>query len=215
MILWIAGWPHCGSTLTREYIQEVFGINSYSKYPEEELVFRFGPESLKFSESWSAEVYSQCRQSKKLFLIKTHEIPFDDSPAIYIQRDGRDAVVSLNKFWAHNTIQEIMTGQFSPFTDWSTYYKAWEPRTRTNTVYVQFDEIINSPEVVTKRIVDAFGLKQTGEFDSGKAFQEGQKQWPRLFSGKGETWQKELKGHALEMFWKLHGDVMRECGYAR
>ena len=213
MIVWVAGWPHCGSTLIREFIQETFGHNSFSKYLEKKLAFRFGPESVEFSKHWSPKHYMECRQSKKLFLIKTHEAPVDDSPAIYVQRDGRDAVVSLSHFWPDHTLHDLITAQYIRFMDWSTMYRAWHPQDRPNTLYLKFDEIINEPEETAFQIETAFEWDRIGEF-TDTTFADGKENFPRLYNDRFNVWQKELVGANLELFNRLHGDVMKECGYA-
>jgi len=213
MITWIAGWPHNGSTLLRQIIKDCFEIPSYSKYKEPELEFLFGKEAAKFSELWniaSLEQYQRCRRGKELFVVKTHEIPFDDSPAIFVVRDGRDAVTTLSRFWA-TPIANMIVGQGCVFGTWSGYYYAWQPKKRPKTIIVRYEDMVTQPQKVVADIAPMLGCEPKRPFVD--KYEQNKGQWPQLFNGTMGIWQEEMTEADLELFWQCHGDVMKELGY--
>jgi hypothetical protein len=79
MIIWIASYPRSGNNFTRNTLERVFGIKTHAIYDE--------PRQPKID-------VATARASDETFLVKTHDLPIDDSPALYLVRDGRDALVS-------------------------------------------------------------------------------------------------------------------------
>jgi len=213
MILWIAGWPQNGSTLLRQIIRDCFDIPPYSKYTEPELEFLFGSEVLKFGIGWrdaSFEQYCRCHNSNKLFVIKTHEIPIDDSPAIFIVRDGRDAVTALCRFWTI-PIASAIVGQSCVFGGWSDYYRAWQPKKRPKTILVRFEDMIEDPNMIARDIAPMLGCEPKRPYVDD--YEEKGKSWPQLFNGRTGIWREDMTEKDLELFWRCHGEVMAELGY--
>ena len=213
MILWIAGWPHNGSTLLRQIIKDCFDIPPYSKYTEPELEFLFGPEVQKFSELWARaalEQYTRCRNSNRLFVIKTHEIPFDDSPAIFVVRDGRDAVTALSRFWTIPIVNAIV-GQGCVFGNWSHYYHAWQPKTRAKTIIVRFEDMVNDSQKILMQIMPMLGRSPKRDYVDD--YEQQKDKWPQLFNGRTGIWREDMTESDLELFWQCHGEVMAELGY--
>jgi len=229
MIVWIAGWPHCGSTLLRTFLRDTFGIASYSKYPEPKLQFAFGKESDAWAEWYHKEpdaALAELDGRDEWYGIKTHDWPTDDRPAIYIARDGRDAIGSLAAFWdvpllpllkdlviqRDHWIAGIRKGMRQEFGSWSTHYRVWDPRIRERTKLVWFSDILDYPEDVRLGLSQFLKKEPTGTWVD--RFDEYKEQWPRMYDDKDSEHRGAMGAEMLDLFWRLHGPVMVELGFA-
>jgi hypothetical protein len=215
MITWIAGWPHNGSTLLRQIIKETTGLPSASKYPEKELEHLF-PGSLAWAERFNSDhmrqylYYSNLREG---LLVKTHEAPIDKQNAIFVIRDGRDAITALSRFYKI-PLRDIIIAQGMVFGDWSGFYWAWEPHKRPFTLIVRFEDMVNKPNEVAKRVATFLGVEIRAEFVD--RYEEDAKNYmgdSPLYNGRIGIWKEDFWPDDLELFWKCHGAVMKICGY--
>ena len=213
MIMWIAGAPHNGSTLIRQIIKQCFGFNTYSKYIEENLDFLF-PGASEFARVYLENEFTRLRWlwgTPLTTIIKTHEMPIDTGPAIFVMRDGRDAVTALSHFWKI-PISYVITGQLSAFPGWSDYFWAWNPLERPNTILVKFEDMIRDPnQVAREQLGPFFGLEPKGEFVD--KFEKNKNEFPQLFQDSGSCWQHHMTATDLKLFWRCHGEVMKIMGY--
>ena len=91
MIIWIASYPRSGNTYFRELLQHFYDLETYSVYDDPKR-------NLKSEGKSTAELMSSpmtlvdMAKAKETYFVKTNELPQDDFPAIYLLRDGRDAV---------------------------------------------------------------------------------------------------------------------------
>ncbi len=219
MICWLAGWPHCGSTLARNFLKDVFGLLSVSMYYEPKLASLFGPEAEIYGASWGLPLYAESRDAGRRVIIKTHDFPFDASPCIYVVRDGRDACASLAKFWKMSVARAIrgenpfmFTGRRN-FGTWAAHYASWHPLSRPNTILVKFSDFINCPDGTANRLSAFLEQKQTGRFEDKFEELKKSKIYPELFDDQNAELRDTIPEHALEMFWRINGQVMKELGY--
>jgi hypothetical protein len=171
MIVWIASYPRSGNTLTRTIFKNVFGIETYSDEKKPDQVWKETRDivgHVEFNGSWQ-EVYKQMKSSNKVYYVKTHLPPLDDSPAIYIVRDGRMSSVSyyhyMNRFFpeANRTILDILVGN-DYYEDWTTHFNYWNPINRENTLLVKFEDILSKSEQIIARIEDFLDIKRVSEW---------------------------------------------------
>jgi hypothetical protein len=103
VIIWLASYPRSGNTYLRVPLYHYDGIathNVYDDVPVNETergtaeVTGFQPRPLPLP---------QMAAAPEDFLVKGHELPADDYPAIYLVRDGRDCLVSYAHFIAPNS----------------------------------------------------------------------------------------------------------------
>jgi hypothetical protein len=215
MITWIAGAPHNGSTLLRQIIHQSFGITTFSRYAEKQLDPILGEGLSKFSEEYRKhEVvqYKWLRENDAMAIMKTHEIPVDDGPAIFVVRDGRDAAAAVSHFWKI-PIKYAIAGQYQ-FPGWSDYFWAWNPLERPNTILVRFEDMVaDGNKVAREQLAPFFGVEPVAEFVD--RFEENQKNYPQLFHDPGTCWESRMTESDLDLFWKCHGSVMKVLGYGR
>ncbi len=213
MITWIAGWPHNGSTILRQILKDCFEIQTHSIYPEPNFEYLFGPRAATFGEEWKgnpivrAEYYNSL---SVMHIIKTHDLPDDDNPALFVVRDGRDVVTSMSYFWKIS-IRLVIAAIANQYGDWSAHYYAWNPAKRKNTKIIRFEDMVLRPDDVAKAVGDFIGAKPLKPYVDD--FEENVKKWPQLFHDRIGCWKKEMSKADLRLFHKCHGKLNRELGY--
>lgn len=180
MIVWLASFPRSGSTFLRLALHSLYGIRTPTIYgngsgvASELGILGELPPSL-----------ADAAASPEPVFIKTHELPRDGHRAIYIVRDGRDALVSfahaLREREFLRTRQRTSAGRAlygrlaalvggGPSFDetlrelimgrpqhWSEHYRAWTTR-RVPTAVVHFETLIADPAASVRAATDALGL---------------------------------------------------------
>lgn len=214
-IIWIAGWPHNGSTLLREILHQCFGIVSHSLYAEPELEFLFGAQAAEFGHDWGRDPVTKrlyYERSPETHFIKTHELPIDGNPALFVVRDGRDAMVALSRFW-RLPIRNLIVGQNCTFGGWSEFIRGWDPMNRPGTTLIRFEDMVERPMEVARSLRELFQLPVPQVFEDRYA--ANQKVHPQLYNGRIGIWRDAMRPDDLDLFWKCHGPMMEELGYAR
>lgn len=210
-IVWLAGWPHCGSTFTRMVLKDVFGINSHSLYTEVELEFLFGEQAGTFAKAWDSDVYNDLNGSDDLHIIKTHDQPIDGNPTIFVVRNGLDSCMGLSHYWGV-PVKQIIAGLGGRFGSWSGFYYAWEPIVRPYTLIVKFEDLKENPDAVAVRLGEYLARRPQKLFEN--KFEEAQKEYPKLFSDNKGCSTDKITPDENRLFWRCHGEAMRELGYA-
>src|SRR5262245_49180365 len=158
MITWIASYPRSGNHFFRTLLLELYGI------PSIQMGLLTTP-----VEEWLASA----AVAPERYYVKTHRLPDDNrEPAIYLIRDGRDALVSYAWFMLqirqnkeaaevsadefHATLARLIQSDNPSFGDWSANVRAWG--NRPNTIIVRFEELLRSPREVALRAVSQLGL---------------------------------------------------------
>lgn len=221
MIIWLASYPRSGNTILRMMLKTVFGLETYSKYNDlqdisgnQEMIKLTGHKRI--HDNWG-NAYHKMKQSSRLFFVKTHDFPEDDSRAIYIVRDGRASTVSYCHYLKDYESKEcsvfdVVTGIVN-FGSWGAHLDAWDPVNRHDTLLVQYERLLTAPEEEIVKISDFLGLNTVGDWNND--FEFFHKIEPQFFR-EGQA-SKEIDGiqdEDLDIFWLLHGDWMEALGYA-
>ncbi len=200
--IWLASWPRSGNTLLRMVLFHLLGLKSASLYGADERVS-------------GAFVDDDSR------LVKTHDLPSDDGPAIYVVRDGREACVSYYHFLTDDNPAEKATHGSTirgstehRFCNWSQHLRAWRPKVRPHTLLLTYEMLVDDPSGCSGIIGEFLGVQPLQRLARLPSFESLHAAAPRFFrSGTNDTWTTELTPDALELFWRLHGDMMLEYGY--
>lgn len=222
MIVWLASYPRSGNTLTRQIFRQVFGQITHSQYNDrmdiaavKKLAEAVGHVS--YSGEWK-DFYRMARESKRLYLVKTHHPPMDEGRAIYIVRDGRAAAVS----WWHVlkdlrgrtdvSLDDVIEGRKVAYGTWSGHLESWQPLTRPDTLLLKFEDLARDPTEAIDRIAAFVPLqKQKGfvnELDHLRGLLPG-----FFMKGSTEDNVRELTPAQLARFDELHGAWLRRLGY--
>jgi hypothetical protein len=94
VIVWLASYPRSGNTFLRAVLHALYGLPTYSVYEDDDPVAqRVGPRLVGYQPK--PRDRALMADSDDIFFVKTHKRrKADGHPAIYLVRDGRDAVVS-------------------------------------------------------------------------------------------------------------------------
>lgn len=222
MIIWLASYPRSGNTLVRSMLHQAFGLRSYSIYDDQadigalpEVAARTGHE---FLPSSFDHFYALHRTSSDLQFVKTHDPPIDDSPAIYIIRDGRSAIASwynmLVTLRKRNdiTMQDIIRGQGVRFGHWSGHIRAWAPRIRPRSLLLYYEDLLLRTDQSLRSIEQFIDRPKYAPWRND--FDELHTMFPQFFH-RGSDAQNisQMTAEDRSLFWQLHAECMREFGF--
>jgi hypothetical protein len=173
----------------------------------------------------------------ELYLVKTHRLEDAASPhpAIYVVRDGRDALVSCAHYqlrygsppllWAllNRLPRSVGDAAFrrelmrmvrdSRFGGWSRNVATWRER-RAPTVTVRYEDLLRGPMQVLRAACDEIGVRSSMPATDLPSFESLCERWPGMFRrGVAGAWHDEMPDHIHEAFWRHHRDGMRLMGY--
>jgi hypothetical protein len=215
VIIWLASYPRSGNSYFRVICRTVYNVKTHSIYPE------MTPHSGELDLAAAASDGDR-------WLVKSHEMPDDNHPAIYLVRDGRDSLVSY-AHWTlaqetgvdhidhrtrafQNRLKRIITTN-GYFGGWSANVMAWLDRPSTHVV--KFEDLISDPINAVGQALDEMGFNYQQNKKKGAAeFAELHEQNPVLYrKGVSGAWQTEMKPAITDLFWQYHGEAMRRLGY--
>ncbi len=149
MIVWLASYPRSGNTLLRTIFKHCLNLFSYADEPVyQKNSLRNNPElvgHIERTEPWET-FYEKARSVSDIVLVKTHNLPRDNQPFIYIIRDGRSAVQSYRQFHlkynkVDKSLVSIILGD-DVYGDWATHYYQWNLRP-VKKLLLRFEDIVN------------------------------------------------------------------------
>jgi hypothetical protein len=228
VIVWLASYPRSGNTWVRIVCERELGLATESLYPED------SPEDVARGPRWPlrrspAFDPSDHRADDASLLVKTHERPHDDSPALAIVRDGRDAIVS----YAHlildtapaeaggrdlGQLAELLIESDGYFGGWSAHVTAWEERAAP-TEWLRYEDLFESPVARIRSALTGLGMEadaRSAQARATPAFSELKADTPWFFrSGRVGAWRAELPERLERRFWERHAAAMERFGYER
>ena len=141
MVVWLASYPRSGNTFFRVLMNHLYNVKTYSIY-DDSLLNQIGASETVGHEALPAPV-EELAKSPEFYLVKTHGEPTDSGPAVYLVRDGRDAVVSYARYRMsfdkkdaglignltvnrrfRQELKNIILGE-SPFGSWGDHVRHW------------------------------------------------------------------------------------------
>lgn len=207
-IVWLASYPRSGNTFLRTILWHCFGLRSASVYPRD-LGGNQALENYVGHIEHGPQLRDRLRESG-VPLIKTHELPKDANPAIYVVRDGRAACVSLWKFGGKAIpLEAVIAGQHR-FGTWADHVLAWNPKHRPNTLLLKYEDLRDDLPGCMGGISRFLNRTPTGgRVPDRDAIASSDGKWVRRES----SWQAELAGPALIRFNEINRGVLETYGY--
>ncbi len=213
MLIWLASYPRSGNSFTRSILERCLGVAiTHAIYPGE-----YGEVSTSDLEAF--------RLSPESFFVKTHERPCDQSPALYIYRDGRDSLISYAHFlkaWEpelaarpwEELLQALIYGQLG-FGNWSEHIAAWQLHSLTTpTAWVSYEELLENPVAAVHGALGRLSVSTVPTNGLLPEFSELNASLPNFYrKGKAGSWREEMPARLLGLFEELHGPTMRSLGY--
>ena len=144
MIIWLASYPRSGNTFFRALLKHVYDIAVYEPYPSDPALS--APFKEIIGDGQLPLSLAEMSRRDDRYIVKTHDMPPDGHPAIYLVRDGRDALLSHAQFMLdydrasaspdgyYGTLRQLI--EAPPFGGWSANVMAWTGR-RASTVVVK------------------------------------------------------------------------------
>jgi hypothetical protein len=227
MIIWLASYPRSGNTLVRNILKKSMGLGTYSQHdmafqPDEQRVDDYG--LLSYDGSWQ-DFYEKAATSDEIYVIKTHFLPTDNHPVIYVTRDGRLSTESYLKQYQHRAKSWPGIDSFVPtyfdlligrdyYSDWSNHYNAWLREGRAKRLELRYEDIVEPSKDILEKIAKFVGyegniktfVNERTKGNSGKDVSE-----KRGLS----SWQRpEFRTETEEaLFLCLHGELLHKLGY--
>lgn len=224
---WLASFPRSGNTFVRNILYDVFGLESGTFEIDRGVLLE--DDYLRYP------------------VIKTHRLPSELIPAdpgiraVYLVRDGRDAIVSM----AHHRTDIIAPGsdlmenmraavfaeKGSFFGGWSQNVLQWIPRAD---LIIRYEDLIADPVACMEQLRALVGLPE-GDYrkipgfealkfgipkygagrDRAMTVEEKRALAGRNFrKGKAGGWNEEMPDDLHDLFWSIHGDAMLKLGYS-
>jgi len=225
IMIWLASFPRSGNTFFRIILHEVYGVTS-SEYHMEKR-YPVDPDYADYP------------------IVKTHLLPNllipndPNIPAVYLVRDGRDALVSMahhrkdiiapGSNFEVNLQKAILAKQGSFFGGWSRNVSEW---LKLASLVIRFEDLIEHPLECTERLRAIMDLPEpkieqlpTFEdlrekpmpYNQKNISQEARDQWRKNFFRRGKVgaWKDEMPYELHEVFWERHGAMMERLGYEK
>lgn len=205
--VWLASYPRSGNTFLRTVLHQCFGLHTGSLYPND-LGDSQGAERLTGHIDARDGKFDFGRQPYAL--IKTHDPPQNDAPAIYVVRDGREAVTSLYHFWHEDVpLLDIAEGR-ARFGSWAGHLQAWAPRSRRNTLLLRYEHLVEDLPGTVDRISAFLRCRpQRHSLPPRDELAQADGRWIRPASQQKVS----LQGETLDRFMAVNGAMMAEFGY--
>lgn len=220
MIVWLASWPRSGNTLLRITLRRLFDIETFSVYDDTTDIGAHAAAARLVghrSHGQSREEFvARATMSEGTFYVKTHELPTDDAPALYMVRDGRSAIVSqwhyARTFWEDvPTLEDVLRGD-SWAGSWSAHVRAWALSGRPRTLVLRYEDLVVGREETLDALAGFIGRAPLAPFDI--SFAELHAVYPEFFrGGSNERNLRELPPELDSLFNDLHGDAFKVLGY--
>jgi hypothetical protein len=224
MIVWLASFPRSGNTLLRLLLHRFYGRATYSLYDENSDLAAFAGSAGRVTEPQLEGL----RRRRDVTFVKTHGQPIDDSPALCLIRDGRDALVSYAHFartyepaiarrYTFDEVLRMLTESRVHYGGWSGNVRSWyEQSTRGPTVWLRYEDLVGEPlgqlDAALKTLDVDLGPRLAGKL----RFDDLHNRWPKFFrTGRPGAWLREMNNELHELFWRHHEAPMDWFGYER
>jgi hypothetical protein len=173
MIVWLASYPRSGNTFLRIVLHRLYGLPTYSVYDDDDPVAqRVGPNLI----GYRPKPVDRARMADdaRVHFLKTHKRRKGDGyPAIYLVRDGRDAVVSHARLRAASDpaagrmgltcfemqLREEITRPYIPGQpssgSWGGNVLSWLDHGAAPLAVLRYEELVADPRGAAQRAVAA------------------------------------------------------------
>jgi hypothetical protein len=209
----LASYPRSGNTFFRVVLSHRYGLAVHTDRPP--------------PAEWGKIGLAPAAGTGPLFY-KTHSLPNPDDrrPAVYLVRDGRDALVSYAHFTLaygqaagpatperfRAALRDLILEANSAYGTWAQNADAWAARPAT--AVVRYEDLVADPCGQADRAAAAIGLDARPVSDHIPAFGELKEADGTFFRrGVAGGWRDEFPPDLLDLFWQKNGPTMLRHGY--
>jgi sulfotransferase family protein len=220
VIVWIASYPRSGNTFLRIVLNRLYGAPTYSIYDDDDPVAqRVGPDLVGYRPKPERAVMSD---SAEVYFTKTHKRRKGDGyRAIYLVRDGRDAVVSdahlrmsqrraeggdgqttFEAFLREEITRPYLEGQPSSGS-WGGNVLNWLGAADASVALLKYEDLIVDPRGSVGRVVSSLLPELVPGADAViPSFSELHDIDPLFFRrGAAQSYRDEMSDELHELFW--------------
>ena len=231
MIVWLASYPRSGNTFFRALLAQCAGYETHTVYDNRDL-----PDLTHglLGQPEHPASLQDLGASPDVHFVKTHEYPVDAAPAIYLVRDGRDAVVSYAHFSVafsgrRNPAWRLATKLFPSALfrialwwrihmdrlNWGAHVRKWTGRPApAKTVVIRYRDLIQDPIAQLQQAFAALDLPVKLGDRPIPTFEELHARWPAFFRrGQVGAHRDEMPKRMLAAFEAQNADELRRFGY--
>jgi hypothetical protein len=228
MIVWLASFPRSGNTLLRIILNSGFGISTSTIYsgPHQRVNQVYTQMNQLIGDVDTTGTLDELDADTKVHFLKTHELSAagDHRRAVYVVRDGRDALVSYAHFvrtfesdrYSASSFDEnleMLIRSRDQFGGWSRHVAAWSSRAAPTSV-VRYEDLLVAPVDTVLASFLRLGVTLPNVSGSMPDFQALKAQIPGFFRrGRAGAWKTEMPAALQEVFWSIHGEAMDRFGY--
>lgn len=217
MLVWMASFPRSGSSLTQQVLWQCFGKNiarAKRTKVNAKAEPHIGPDYYNAGLTLP-QIAERARAEDGKVVVKTHDLPEGDDPAIMIVRDGRAVLSSYNRHQNQIagksfTLEQIVRGKRG---NWSDYVEAWLDAP-VEKVMLRYEKLAVGEPGELKKLGDFLGLPQIAPFKSSVEEMRAARPLHVQFADNAHG-VEEVEREAGDLFWELHGKTMERLGYAR
>lgn len=152
-----------------------------------------------------------------IYAVKTHQSPGSDNyKAVYLVRDGRDAVLSyahlqmdFAAFTSQATKRQALHDQMRNMAAQSRWsdMAAWQDRA----LLVKYEDLTADPVAATRVVLKHIGATGT---PTAPSFESLHAKDPRYFrKGTSGQWRTNMTREVQKLFWERHGETMLSFDY--
>ena len=201
MICWISSFPRSGNTLTRQILEQSFGVKTYTVYSGEDATDHLFEGQNKYDLTDEATRRS-LEKSDEIYYVKTHHVMFDGNPVIHIIRNGRDAIKSMAKLY-YGPVESFVVMQGLSFPSWSNHY--WGCLGVPSSLVLRFEDVVENPNEAAKSIGMFIGKEPKHFVNTFNPVNE--------VMGSGGKTKARFNKEIEVLFQRCHGVVMNLLGY--
>jgi len=226
LIIWLASYQRSGGSILQAFVRQCLGLRSHRVHLVgglQDVAAHARPGALAAdfmvppTEPWP-EFYRRASQSTDTYLVKSHEVPCDDQPAVHILRDGRAATLSYWKYLhsiGHADIGLVpMIEGAHAAAPWSHHIAHWRGGRSRRTMEIRYEELLCGDDGWLQRLADFIGHRGAVRswHDAAKAIGAVE---PDFFTRRKINWDAppEWDRAADAAFEPRHGWMMDELGY--
>jgi hypothetical protein len=135
----------------------------------------------------------------------------DDSRAIYVIRNGKDACLSLWRFYDKTIpLLSVVRGEHR-FGTWANHVESWRPWERPNTLFLKYEDLVGDLPT-TLHLLSNFIERPIvkSEMPDRNTIAAADGRWVRAKESSGAAFTDEI----MAAFDRVNGEVFRRFGYA-
>lgn len=231
MLIWLASYPRSGNTFLRLLLNRLYGFTTTTGYDDNDPVAQMvGPAFLGYEPR--NHTLAQLTEQPEMTFVKTHRQPhrveYGDQPALYVVRDGRDAIVSFahqrvqgltqqgQSADVHQLMHDLVTDESLGTGNWGLNVLSWMKRSPPPTV-IRFEWLIREPEREVERALAELGIKPPKRANAtAPGFSELNTVHGQFFRrGAVGSYRDEMPRDVQASFWAQphHAEAMALLGY--